>query len=85
MKYVFLLFSVFSFAQQTQKVDFISMNGLVAPNAIEKSISGKIKYDFIVKSSIDTIKIDAQRMEFSSVKINGTEVKFNLRQTITTV
>ncbi|EOG6904885.1 M1 family metallopeptidase [Flavobacterium psychrophilum] len=76
MKYIILLFSVFSFAQQTQKVDFISMNGSVYPNAIQKSISGSIKYDFTVISSIDTIKIDAQRIEFSSVKINGNEVKF---------
>jgi aminopeptidase N len=76
MKYIFLLFSAFSFAQQTQKVDFISMNGLLVPSAIEKSISGQIKYDFIVKSSVDTIKIDAKRMEFSSVKINGNEVNF---------
>ena len=77
MRYIFLLFiTTFSFAQQTQKVDFISMNGLVVPNAIEKSISGKIKYDFIVLSVIDTIKIDAKKMEFSSVKINGSKVKF---------
>ena len=76
MKYFLLLISAISFGQQTQKVDFISMNGLVVPNAFEKSISGKIRYDFIVKSSIDTIKIDAQRMDFSSVKINGNEVKF---------
>ncbi|WP_300568911.1 M1 family metallopeptidase [Flavobacterium sp.] len=76
MKYFFLLITSFVFGQQTQKVDFTSMQGFLKPNAIEKNISGKIIYDFTVKSKIDTIKIDAQKMEFSSVLINGKSVQF---------
>ncbi len=76
MKYLFLFITSFVFAQQTKKVDFISMNAHLQPNAIEKSISGKVVYDFVVKSKIDTIKIDAVRMEFSEVKINGKSVPF---------
>jgi len=71
-----LLLISFSFAQQTDKVDFIKCDVLVAPNHAEKSISGTITYEFKVKKAIDTIKIDAINMEFSGVSINGKSVKF---------
>ena len=71
-----LLLVSFSFAQQTDKVDFIKCDALVAPNHAEKSISGRITYEFKVKKTIDTIKIDAINMEFSGVSINGKSVKF---------
>ena len=71
-----LFFINVSFAQQTDKVDFIKCNALVAPNHSEKSISGTITYEFKVKKAIDTIKIDAINMEFSEVAINGKSVNF---------
>ena len=71
-----LLIVSFSFAQQTDKVDFIQCDALVSPSHIEKSISGIITYEFKVKKAIDTIKIDAKSMEFSEVAINGKSVKF---------
>ena len=71
-----LLFVSLSFAQQTNKVDFIKCDALVTPNHIEKSISGSITYEFKVKKAIDTIKIDTKSMEFSEVAINGKMVKF---------
>ncbi len=76
MKYFLFFITSIVFGQQTPKVDFTSMQGALKPNAIDKTISGKITYQFNVKSSIDTIKIDAQKMEFSSVKINDIAVKF---------
>lgn len=76
MKYFFLLITSFVFAQQTEKVDFISLNAVLEPNAIEKSISGNVVYNFLMKSKIDTIRIDAVRMEFSNVKINGKPVRY---------
>ena len=76
MKYIFLLFSLTCFAQQTQKVDFVSLDALVKPNAIDKSVKGEVSYIFKVKEALDTIKIDAIRMEFSEVKINGKSVRF---------
>ncbi|MET0759369.1 MAG: M1 family metallopeptidase, partial [Flavobacterium sp.] len=57
-------------------VDFKSVLGKIAVNPITKTVSGQINYDFEVLSSIDTIKIDAQRMTFSTVKINNKEVQF---------
>ena len=71
-----LLFVSLSFAQQTDKVDFIKCDASVSPNASEKSINGDVIYEFKVKKTIDTIKIDAKYMEFSRVIINGKSVKF---------
>ena len=70
------LFGITAFAQQTNKVDFIKCNALVIPNAIEKSISGSITYEFRVKEAIDTIKIDAINMQFNEVFINGVLVNY---------
>lgn len=82
MKYFLLLiFSAFSFAQQTEKVDFIEMNAVLTPIATSKSIEGKIDYSFKVKSAIDTIRIDAKNMVFTNLKINGKEVLFKANKT----
>lgn len=71
-----LLFVSLSFAQQTNKVDFIKCDASVSPNHAEKSIYGDVVYEFKIKKAIDTIKIDAKSMEFSRVMINGKSVKF---------
>ena len=71
-----LFFISFSFAQQTDKVDFISCHSIIDFNLLEKSINGGVVYEFNVKKVIDTIKIDAINMNFSEVAINGKSVKF---------
>ncbi|MWB93993.1 M1 family peptidase [Flavobacterium sp. GA093] len=76
MKYIFLFFTSFVFAQQTQFVDFKSVSGQLKINAKEKSVSGILDYDFEVLKPIDTIKIDAKNMEFTNVKIDAETVNF---------
>jgi aminopeptidase N len=77
MRYLLLvLLSAFSFAQQTDHVDFLVLKGVLSPNAVTKSIEGRIEYAFKVNSAIDTIRIDAKNMIFEDVKINGKEVTF---------
>jgi len=76
MKYLFFFISTFTFAQQTQFVDFKSVLGKIAINPIEKTVSGDVDYDFDVLKSIDTIKIDAQNMEFSDLKLNGKTINY---------
>ena len=76
MKYIFLLFSVFSFAQQTQKVDFTKCAASLYPSNQNKSVSGIISYDFNVISDIDTIRIDSKNMMFYNVIINGKPIKY---------
>jgi aminopeptidase N len=73
---IFLFLISFSFAQQTQKVDFKTAKGNIEINPKEKKVFGSVRYVFTVKESIDTIKIDAIKMSFTSVKINNKEVKF---------
>ena len=69
MRQIFLLlYSVFSFAQQTTKVDFKTAYGNISINPIEKKVSGSVRYVFEVKQAIDTIKIDAQKMIVTNVK-----------------
>ena len=77
MRYFFILFFSFSlFSQQAEKVDFISCEALVQPNFTEKSISGKVTYEFEVLQSIDTIRIDAFTIDFKEVLINYKPVPF---------
>jgi aminopeptidase N len=76
MRYIFLLFSVFTFAQQTTKVDFIKCNASVFPEMETKKVDGVVIYEFKVISAIDSIRIDAVNMTFSEVEINGKPVKF---------
>jgi len=76
MKYILFFITCFSFAQQTQFVDFKSVSGQLKLNAAEKSLSGSIDYAFEVLQPIDTIKIDAKNMEFKQVKVDGKEVVF---------
>lgn len=75
MRYIFLLFSILTFSQQTKSVDFLKCDAYIEPNQIYKTILGEVIYEFNVKSEIDTIRIDAKNMEFTKVVINGKEVK----------
>ena len=76
MKYLFLFISSFIFAQQTQSIDFVSVLGKIAINPTTKSVSGAVNYDFVVLKPIDTIKIDAQNMDFSELKLNGKNINY---------
>ena len=77
MRYLLLFVSLFSFAQQTKSVDFTSVLGRIEINTLDKSVSGEVTYHFELNKSIDTIKIDAQNMDFTNLKINNIEVKYS--------
>ena len=76
MKYIFLFFTTFIFAQQTKFVDFKTVSGQLSLNAKEKLVSGSVDYQFEVLKPIDTIKIDAKNMEFTKVQINNKQAVF---------
>nr|WP_315146682.1 M1 family metallopeptidase [uncultured Flavobacterium sp.] len=76
MKYIFLFLTSFIFAQQTQSVDFKTANGQLFVNSKDKTIAGTITYHFNVLRPIDTIKIDAQNMQFTNVKLNDKPISF---------
>lgn len=78
MRYLIFLFVFsFSFSQQTQQVDFKTVKGNISIDVNQKKVFGTVSYVFEVKANIDTIKIDAQKMTFSDVKINKKAVKFS--------
>lgn len=71
-----LFFINLSFGQQIDKVDFIKCFVLVELNAENKDLHGNVRFDFIVKKNLDTIRIDAVAMKFHDVKINDITVPF---------
>jgi aminopeptidase N len=76
MKYLFLLLSTITFAQQTASVDFKSVNGQITINPKDKSVRGAVSCWFKVLKATDTIKIDAQNMNFTDVELNQKEIQF---------
>ena len=54
---IFLLFTVFTFAQQTSKVDFKIVTGNIIVNAMDKKVSGTVKYLFEVKRPLIQSKL----------------------------
>lgn len=76
MKYLLLFISTFTFAQQTQSIDFKMVHGQITVNPLDKSVSGAVSYWFEVLKRVDTIKIDAQNMEFSEVELNQKGIQF---------
>nr|WP_288835501.1 M1 family metallopeptidase [uncultured Flavobacterium sp.] len=76
MKYFFLFISTFIFAQQAKTVDFTSVSAQLSLNATEKSVAGTVNYSFEILKAIDTLKIDAQNMQFSKVELNQKEVQY---------
>lgn len=76
MKYIFLLLSSFAFAQQTTKVDFKTLKANLSLDAVQKTVSGQVSYEFEVLSNLDTIRIDAKNMNFSDIRINNKSVQF---------
>jgi aminopeptidase N len=79
MKYLILFFfSIFSFGQQTTKVDFKKAFAAITIDLKEKRISGKMAYEFVVNQPIDTIRIDAINMGFCTLFINDKAVEYSV-------
>jgi len=74
--FYFLLMSTVIFGQQSQSVDFKTAHASLEINPVKRNVVGQMTYTFEVKNVIDTIRIDAQKMVFSDVKINKKEVHY---------
>ncbi len=62
-------------AQQTDIVDFLSVNATVTPIPAEKKIKGTVKYFFKVLQKTDSIYLDAKAMKVLSFALEGIVVK----------
>ena len=76
MRYLFLFFCSLVFAQQNIHVDFISAKANLIISDGNKTISGRVLYDFKVLANTDSIRIDAKNMNFELVFINDKNVAF---------
>jgi aminopeptidase N len=76
MKYLLLLISTYTWAQQLQSVDFKTATGQLTFDIESKRISGAVTYTFEVIKKIDTIKIDANTMTFSNVTLNDLKINY---------
>ncbi len=73
----FLFFvGFFTHAQHQDKVDFIRGKVFVEPLPLEKAIKGRVTYDFVVLQAVDSIFLDAKKMEFSSVLLDEQQIDF---------
>lgn len=63
-----MAFSVFG--QQQDKVDFIRADVHVVPSPVEKSVRGTVTYEFKVLANVDSVFLDAHKMEFEKVVLN---------------
>ncbi|MCA1965874.1 MAG: M1 family metallopeptidase, partial [Flavobacterium sp.] len=72
-----LLIVSFSFAQQTDKVDFIKCDALININFKNKLTYGGVIYDFNVLKKTDTIYIDAKNMNIDFVLVNEKIIEFD--------
>ena len=76
MKYLFFFISTFTFAQQTQFVDFKLVHGQITINPKDKMVKGAVSYWFDVLKPIDTIRIDGENMDFTDVELNQKKIQF---------
>ncbi len=65
-------------AQQQTAVDFTVANYQITINPLTKEVSGSGELIFDVLKPVDSIFIDAHYMEFESLELNSSEVKYNV-------
>lgn len=75
---LFITIISFGFSQQFPKVDFISSRASLEINPVKQNVWGSVEYDFMVNEILDTIRIDAKKMTFTDVKINGKSVAYKV-------
>ncbi len=67
-------------SQSQQNVDFLKSQISLKIAADSKRIDGNVTYSFKVHRKIDSIFIDAQKMQLSRVLLNGKKIKFSYDQ-----
>lgn len=74
--FIFFIISVLGFSQQIDHVDFRTAKIEVSIKPDSAMVSGLVKYKFKVLKSVDSLFIDAVRMKFDSVYLNGKKVNY---------
>lgn len=71
-----MTFTGLSFAQETPLVDFTHLKAEISIFPSEAKLSGDVSYTFDVLQPTDSVIIDARKMEFQKISLNGEEVAY---------
>jgi len=74
---ILCVFSSLILAQHQDKVDFTHANVTIELNPDAREVIGEVVYDFEVLRKVDSVFLDAQHIDFSSIRLNDKKVKFN--------
>ena len=80
---LFVAFTSFAVAQvnpdlgQNQNVNYLQLDAEVSILPKAKTVSGKTIFKVEILNAVDSIFIDAKKMEFSEVLINGKKAKYS--------
>ena len=72
---LFLLINSYSFSQQTDFVDFKTVDAEISIFPHQKQLKGEVDYQFELLQPTDSIYIDAKKMQFSNIRLNGKKVR----------
>lgn len=70
------MFTATLWAQSPRTVDFKTIHAALSINPVKRNVIGQAEYTFELFKGVDTLRIDAQKMVFSNLKLNGESVKF---------
>ncbi|MCP9201128.1 M1 family metallopeptidase [Gramella sp. GC03-9] len=83
----FLFLFIFSISQaqnkssQINSIDFKHVKAHVTIHPEQKTVSGKVSYEFDVLQGTDSLFINGRNMDFSEVSLNGNQVDFSREET----
>src|SRR5690554_5117244 len=72
----FAFFTLLSFSQQLEVVDFTHLEARLSFNVDSSEVFGLVDYHFITLKAVDSIYLDAMQMNFDEVLLNGAKVVF---------
>ncbi|MEG9326431.1 M1 family metallopeptidase [Salinimicrobium catena] len=76
LNHFLLFFAGFAFAQEKPVTDFKHLQAEISIMPVKGEVSGDLTYTFDVLQPTDSVFVDAQKMEFQKVLLNGEEVPF---------
>ncbi|SDL05583.1 aminopeptidase N [Salinimicrobium catena] len=76
LNHFLLFFAGFAFAQEKPVTDFKHLQAEISIMPVKGEVSGDLTYTFDVLQPTDSVFVDAQKMEFQKVLLNGKEVPF---------
>src|SRR6056297_2932126 len=74
--YFYLVFIDVAAGQEIRPVDFTHLKAEISVFPAEGMVSGDLIYSFDVLQKTDSVSIDARKMDFQEVSLNGEKIEF---------